>query len=459
SFDHPLMDKVAGDYPAIFAALEGAGLPQSELVLAWDFRTASQEMLTRDLLTMRDAALPAIGENGASLTFEGTDVGGQNPDNVLRFIVGTHTAPNFLTDGEETDSKLQRDADGLPVMDGTYTANFAAIVPKCVETAALPIQVMVFGHGLFGDGRDSLESGLLQRVAEDYCFVVVAGDFIGLTGRQVTAAALASNDLNRGAGISEKLPQGVVNFMALEQLVRGPMRQSDLFKYNGTEIIDPTRVHYFGASLGGIMGGVFMAYDPNITRGVLGVPGSAWSMLFERSFAWTALQGAIIGSYEDEYVYELVAALLGLGMEPYDPITTASGLTGEVGTPVAGVPNKQILMYEGVGDCLVGNMTTELLARTIGVQVTSPSLLVPYSMQEMESDQPSGFTIYDQGYTPLPPTTNVPPQVDNGTHSDVNEVNANLRQIERFFNEGVVSQQCQTDGLPAICLCTTGACD
>jgi hypothetical protein len=459
TFGHPLMERVQDGYPAIFDALEDAGLPQSEIVLAWDFVTASQEMLTSDLLTMRDAALPAIGEDGANLTFEAEEEDGQDPSRVLRFIVGTYDSPNFLTNGEDDLSVLQRDSAGLPVMDGMYTANFAAIIPKCVETAELPVQVMVFGHGLFGDGKDSLESGLLQRVAEDYCFVVVGGDYIGLTGRQFAAAAFAVNDLNRGTGISEKLPQGVINFMALEQIIRGPMRQSDLFKFNGAEIIDPTRVHYFGASLGGIMGGVFMAYDPNITRGVLGVPGSAWSLLFERSFAWTALQGAILGSYEDQYVYQMLGALLGLAMEQYDPITTASGLTGAVDDGVAGVPDKQILMYEGIGDCLVGNMASELLARTIGLQVTAPSLKVPYGIAEMETDQLSGFTIYDESPTPLPPLTNIPPQVDNGTHGDVNERNANLRQIERFFLEGVVGNECLLEAAAAPCTCSTGACD
>ena len=47
------------------------------------------------------------------------------------------------------------------------------------------------------------------------------------------------------------------------------------------------------------MGNVFMAYDPNITRGVLAVPGGDWSMLFERSNAWYALLGAAQGSYTD----------------------------------------------------------------------------------------------------------------------------------------------------------------
>ncbi|HUH03530.1 MAG TPA: hypothetical protein VML75_16145 [Kofleriaceae bacterium] len=454
SFDHPLFAKLVPRYPAIFAALEAQGVQRDELVVAWDFVTASHEFLTRDLMTMRDAALPVIGANGANLSFDAAQVD-NNGTRVLRFIVGTHDAPNFLTDGEKDLSILRRGADGLPELDGTYAANFAAIIPKCVETAPLPIQVMVFGHGLFGDGEDSLESGLLQRVADDYCFVTVAGDFIGLTGRQFAAAAFAVNDVNRGTGLTEKLAQSVINFIALEQLVRGPLRESDLFKHEGAEIIDPTRVHYFGASLGGIMGNVFMAYDPNVMRGALGVPGGSWSLMFERSFAWGPLQGAVIGAYEDQRTYQQVIALLGLGFEPYDPITTAGNVIND---PLPGVPAKQILMYEALGDSLVSNLATEMVARTMGLPITGPSIRVPFGAVEMQEPMSSAFTIYNEHPDPLPPTINVPPSKDNGTHGDVNERDASLRQIERFFNEGTIINECQLDAQAAPCDCDTGAC-
>ena len=41
-------------------------------MLAWDFVTASDEFLRADLTTMRDAAIPAMGANGANLSFTAT---------------------------------------------------------------------------------------------------------------------------------------------------------------------------------------------------------------------------------------------------------------------------------------------------------------------------------------------------------------------------------------------------
>jgi len=71
------------------------------------------------------------------------------------------------------------------------------------------------------------------------------------------------------------------------------------------------------------MGNTFMAYDPNITKGVLAVPGGVWSMLLERSAAWFALL-ARAGQLPRPSGLQLVVAFLGFAMEPYDPITTAS---------------------------------------------------------------------------------------------------------------------------------------
>src|SRR5262249_19213885 len=174
--------------------------------------------------------------------------------------------------------------------------------------------------------------------------------------RQLALAPLAVNDINRGNEITEKLAQSIIDFMALESVTRGPMTQSPSFQYNGQSVIDPAKTYYVGGSLGGVMGHVFMAYDPHITRGVLAVPGGDWSLLFERSNAWHLLQGAAMGSYTDPEVYQLNIAFLGMGFEPYDPITTAAHVIHD---PLPGVPAKNILIWYTIGDCLVTNIATE----------------------------------------------------------------------------------------------------
>lgn len=454
SYDHPLMDRLAPRYDAIFDALENDGVTRDELVLAWDFVTASDEFLLNDLLTMREQALPMMN---AESTFTAAEIPA-NPEYVHRAFTGTHQAPNFLSDGEEDESVLVRDADGNPSMDGMFDANFAAIIPECVNNpeTELPLPVIIFGHGLFGTGAGYLDDSLVQRIANQFCFVVLAGDFIGLSERQLTTVVHLANDLNLINTLTDKLAQSVINFIALEHMVRNVFESDPMFQFEGQSVMDPSMMFYLGGSLGGIMGGVFMAYDPYITRGALGVPGGAWGLLFERSLAWGALQLVAYSSYKDVTEQPLLVAMLALRLEPVDPATTAPRVIHD---PLPDTPAKQILMYMAMGDSLVSNLSTEFMARSMDIPVVGPSLYVPEGLTESTEPLANGFTIYDEHPDPLPPMTNVPPLDDNGTHGGVNGRQAILRQVEQFFFDGYIVNTCFTDGDPVPCDCATGACD
>ena len=451
NYDHPRYARKR--YDDIFAALANANVDKNDLVLAWDFHTASDDILRRDLTAMRDAAIPALGTGGANLSFSATPQPAKA--GLLRSFIGTFKSPNFLTNGEADDSVLRRGADGLPELAGLRDANFAALVPECVTTMPLPRPTIVFGHGLFGSAAEYLNDQFVIDLAQKYCLVIVAGDFIGLTSRQVALAPLAVNDMNKGPAIAEKLAQAVVDFIALETIARGPFTKAPEFQYNAQSVIDPAKTFYVGGSLGGIMGGTFMAYDPNITKGVLAVPGGAWSLLFERSNAWHLLMGAAQGAYEDPDVYQINLALLGMGMEPYDPITTAAHVVKD---PLPGVPAKNILIWYSLGDCLVTNIATELLVRTMGLDLLMPSVKNVWNMPAKPGPLQSGVDVYDEHPMPLPSDFNIPPATDNGTHGGVNRNPSALRQVEAFLLENQVVQTCGGSA-PAPCDCATGACD
>ena len=246
--------------------------------------------------------------------------------------------------------------------------------------------------------------------------------------------------------------------MARHSITRGPMAAAPEFKLNNTPVIDPARTYYVGGSLGGIMGNTFMAYDPNITRGVLAVPGGNWSMLLERSAAWELLLGAFQGAYEDPEVQQLVLAMaFGMGMEPVDPMTTAAHVIKD---PLFGNPAKNILIWYALGDSLVSNITTEMIAREMGIPLLGPTVKTPWGLTATPGALPNGITVYDEHRTPLPFDTNQP-QDDNGTHSGVNRRPAVMRQVQQFLLPPslLASNQCVKDNQPAPCDCATGACD
>ena len=454
---HPRMARLAPRYDAIFDALDRAGVPRDDLVLAWDFVTASDQRLTADLLDMRAQAREAMGERGANLGFTAEEQALDSPL-LERFLVGTFQAPNFLTSGEDAASVLVRDGEGRPAQQGLRDARFAALVPACVTApeTELPRPVLIFGHGLFGSGEEALRDPSLHALANQDCLVLVAGDFIGFTSRQLEVVTGAAANLDLAPRITEKLAQSVVDFMALAQIVRGPMAADPLFQAQDRAILDPDRVYYFGASLGGIMGLVVMAYDPSLPRGVLGVPGGAWSLLLERSFAWQALQLVARNAYTGPFDYQMVAALLGLYFEPYDAITTAARITED---PLPDTPAKQVLLYQAIGDSLVSNLSTEMVARTMALPVVAPSVRVPGGMAERPGPLESAFAIYDEKPTPLPPASNLPPTEDNGTHRGVNARGAVARQVVRFLLDGTVGNECRDGEVTVACDCTTGACE
>ncbi|HTL36420.1 MAG TPA: hypothetical protein VL326_24980 [Kofleriaceae bacterium] len=451
--EHPRLK--TSKYKDIFAALETAGVAKTDLALAWDFHTASDAFIRRDLTTMRDAAVQAMGTNGANLSF--TVVDQPAATGIYKAYIGTIKSPAFLTNGEADESVMRRDANGVPVMQGMWDAPFAALIPDCVKTQPLPRPTIVFGHGLFGSASEYLKDNFTIQLAQTNCFVIVAGDFIGFTSRQFALAALAVNDMNRGRQVTEKLTQSIVDFISLETLTRNQLGTHPEFQYNGQSVIDPAKTFYVGGSLGGIMGNTFMAYDPNITRGVLAVPGGVWSMLIERSFAWHALIGASQGSYQDPEVYELNLALFGMAFEPIDPISTAAHVIKD---PLPGVPAKNILIWYTLGDSLVSNITTEMVAREMGMDLLSPEVKSVWRMPGKTGPLPNGVINYNEHPSPLPPETNVPPAADNGTHSGVNRNQSALRSVYEFLLQSQSVVQTCGGTTPAPCDCTVNnACD
>src|SRR5690606_3643045 len=110
---------------------------------------------------------------------------------------------------------------GAPALVGLDRAELSVLVPACAADADLPLEAVLFGHGLFGSAEEYAQGSLLQRIADDHCVVVFATDWIGLSSRQLALAAFAVNDLNRAGALADMLGQSVVNFIALERLVRG----------------------------------------------------------------------------------------------------------------------------------------------------------------------------------------------------------------------------------------------
>ncbi len=456
--NHPLLEKVRPRYDEIFSALETAGVPKDDLVVAWDFTTASDESMRRDLISARDQALTQMGDAGANLTYEVTRKLDNNDPTIRWQIEGEFDAPLFLTqDGRfNFATSVARDAAGLPAYQGMYRVPFVAIIPECAYLAEnQPVGMVIYGHGLFGSSGE-VASGSQRLAADAGCRIIAGTDLRGMSERDVGNTAVALNNLNKSPEFFYVIEQGLINEIALEQIVRGPMAEN-LFVNDSTSnsIVNPADVVYYGNSQGGIFGATFLAYDPFITRGVLGVGAANYSMLLERSSDWPNYGVIMQGAYPDPLDQVIGLNLIQMFFDYTDPVSISNDLlTGAI----PGTPTKQALMHMAVGDHQVSNLATEYQARTIGVKVLTPTPYTPYGLEETAGPETSALVIWDGGQGDGIPDGNVPPTSDVDPHGMPRQQPAALRQMVEFWDNGDIVPTCGDSG-NSPCFCYDSKCE
>ncbi len=448
---HALLERARPRYEAIFAALAAHDIEPGDLVVAWDFVTASRESMRRDMIAGRDAALALLETAMADVEIViERDQPGKDP-RFVREISGTFQAPLLLSaDGEvTTETRLLRGDDGLPVADGLYHIPFDALIPACALEAEAPVPMMVYGHGLLGDSDQVMSGGTKVAIA-GLCVVAIGTDLRGMSGRDVPNVIAALVDANRGYLIFETLVQGIVNHVSLVQVARERFATELFVDAGGQSLVDPDQVFYYGISQGGIFGGTITAYDPVIEKGVLQVGAMNYSMLLERSLDWPMYQGLLKGSYPDAIDISLLLALMQMQWDTTDPVAVSDALlTG--GIP--GVPEKQVLMQFAVADDEVSNVASEYQARSMGIPVLAPSVYQPWGVELAKGPVANGLAIFDFGLGDTIPITNQPPP-DNDVHSFVRRREAAIEMMRIFYSDGQATQTCGAAG----CTCLDGGC-
>ncbi len=460
--DNHRLEALRPRFGAVLDALEAAGAPRTDLVLAWDFTVASDAYLHREMIAARDRAMAEVQRSPLAYTIT-TD---QQPDprdaKIARYITGKLDAPLFLTTPNfgVPDTTMVRDSDGLPVVQGRYQIPFSAIVPACAYTSQTPVPMILYGHGLLGDSTEVDCCGV-PPVAEDLCMVIAGTDLRGMSQNDTAAVAAALNDASKADGVFEVLEQGIANYVVLGQAMRTTFAQT-LFvdAANGNRVlVDPSRIYYWGLSQGGIFGASVMAYDPMITRGVLGSGGAAYSFLLDRSADWPQYRMILNAAYPDPLDDELLINLMQMRWDKTEPAGIANTVLDGTAT---GVPAKQLLMQIALGDEEVSDYAAYWEARTMSVPMVTPSPTAPWGLTGMAAPLPSGsaLAVYDCGAPPLPLTNTPPPKTAcaAANRSELHDLPAHVaagrRQMADFYASGQVVNECS-----GACTCATGACD
>jgi len=436
---HPRFDAVRAGTEQAVAGLEAAGIPRDDLVVAWDFVTADDDSLLADTRGAIDAAIAAAGDGAANVTYA-IEYDGPVPDDptIARRVLFTFQSPTVAgPDG------LLRDGSGAPMVDGTSDADAVAIIPTCA-TSTHKAGIVIFGHGFFGDLGEA-QGDYLRRVARDLCVIVVGGTWRGMAAGDLATAFTALGDGNRALPFGERIVQGIVDFIVLEQLARTKLA-TEMFvdPQSGQSISAPERTTFLGISQGAILGATFFAWDPFLTRAVLHVGGADWSVLFERSTDWVTFKTILNSTYPGPLDQVIMQQVLQMGFDYTDPVHVAPRILD--GT-------KHLILHMSVGDALVSNVATQLEARTMGLPLLGPALYQPYGLTETTGPLQDGFVMFTEEPDPLPPATNLLNHDNNVAHDQLRKRDAVVDQIGHFFETGEVIHTCT-----GLCNCAQGAC-
>lgn len=451
--DHALLEAMRPRFAEVLDALDAAGFPEDDLVVAWDFTVASDEFLHRDMVAARDRALAALDTHPIAFTVTGDAPIGDGQI-IRRKLTGTLDAPLFLTqDGASSPgTRIARDAAGLPALQGFYQIPFTAIVPACAYTAKSPVAMVIYGHGLLGNSGETA-SGVQQATAAALCAVLVGTDLRGMSEIDLSAVARALSELTHADEVMEVIEQGLVNHLTLIRAMRTSFADKlfvDPAKAD-KPLVDPTRVFYYGLSQGAVMGTAVMAYEPTVTRAVLGVGGANYSTLLDRSSDWTLYRTILARSYADALDITMAVGLFQMRWDKVEGSGVAGGVLAGTAT---GVPPKQILMQIALGDEQVPNLGSYWQARTMGIPILGPTPTTPWGLAVQPSPLAGGsaMVIMDGG-APAPPATNLPAS-SYGMHNLTRTQPATRRQIQSFFATGQIINECA-----GACVCQAGACN
>lgn len=434
------LNRVAPRYQEIFAALGRAGIQRADLLLAWDFTTASERFLTGPVVAMRDRAMAMVGERGAGFTV--SLVENDYNANILRRVTGTFQVPLFLTAADTETGQIARDPDGTPRVVRMQNVPFVAMIPRSATTRG-PLPMLQFGHGLLGSGAGELGTAsatgnYMQRFLNEQGFIAVATDWTGLSSADNATAGLAIADFNYLPTITDRLQQSLVNAMVLFRTARAQFAAHEAFAVGGRPALDATRAYYYGISLGGIMGTSLLGYSPDCDRGVVNVAGGNWGLLLQRSSNFRGFEFAF-RDYTDRVDRQVLLSLAQSLFDPSDPINAAPHLLRD---RLPGTPEKHVLYQYAVDDAQVNNLASDTVVRSMQIPLMLPSPRTPFGLPTTMGPADSALTIWDEHPTPAPPGTNEP-SPNNSTHGSVRDLAALKTQITRFLQPtGRVEHTC-----------------
>jgi len=431
--DDPSVDARRELYGDIFYRLNQAGVARSELQLAWDFHTASDENTTGWLLHMRDEAFAALGPDGSPpYTIDLADPD-WNEDFLYR-IEGTFEVPMYLDSPSVVVGRLMRGDDGMPVASGTLDVPFWMIVPNTAEMA--PAGIVQHGHGLLGRGSQAT-GGHFREFASTYNYAIFGIDWIGMAEEDYLAiAATISTTGSTGLAVmTDRMHQGALNQLLAMRMVWAGLAEDPML----AGLVDPDQRYWYGISQGGILGGVYMATTTEVERGVLDVLGQPYNLLLTRSVDFDPFFDLMRVAYPDPLDVAQVLASLQMLWDRVEPAGYSHRIVDD---PLPNTPRHQVLMTAAIGDHQVTTLGAHHMARSAGVPHLDTGIREIWGLPTVADPHPgSALVEYDFGL-PADPACNRPQSACGDPHGKLRRLDSARMQIDHFLQSGEITNFC-----------------
>ena len=368
--------------------LEEQGIDLDKVVRVWDFTTRSAADPTWRMHAMMSDLDDALGEMGTE--FDSVVL---NSDPAVAAIIrGRLTnAPMFL----DQDGHLAVDDSGRPTIASTGSIEFRMSIPYSDGD----YRVVLYGHGTGGDVSDSSFDSDLAAVG----IAKLNLRFDGWTGDDFVATLGSLSTFLKGsekstAGLMQALAGGTVLLTALDGVLGDAISADEIAGEPNPAAgkrPDTSDVAWVGGSMGGTMGAVIVSADSRLTTAVLNVPGAGWTHLVPHSHLFSAgLESILAQTYVDPLELNLIIAMSQNNWDDVD---------GAVWADEALATGGAFLLQESMGDPILPNLGTEILANALHAKMLEPALQTIVGLESVTGNVTSGaaitqFRVPDTGY-------------------------------------------------------------
>ncbi|TVQ92982.1 MAG: hypothetical protein EA397_05695 [Deltaproteobacteria bacterium] len=345
--------------------------------VSW-FTTRSRDDTTRRMHRMMQVLDGSLGDLDIQIDTV-TPLAAPEVEHIIR---GRLTgAPGFLDEM----GRLVLDDDGLPQVVGQEDIEFRLTVPA----GDGPFRVALYGHGTGGNVSDNE----FDRELAGENIAKLNLRFTGWTGDDFVQTLIGFSTFMEGserstAGLMQALAGGSVLATSLDGLLGDTIAADTLLgepnPAAGRRAMTED-IAWLGGSMGGTMGAVLVAADERLRLAVLNVPGAGWSHMIPYSLLYDV---GMSGVLESTYGSDLdVHHALVMGQGCWDDVD------GAVWADEALETGGAFLMQQSMGDPVLPNLGTELLAGSLRATQLAPVLSPLHGLSTTEEVVSEGAAI------------------------------------------------------------------